>query len=189
MSGKNKCVLSEELKKSLIKEITPNLALLRTQARVSQDELSALIGVSRQTYSAIERKRRKMSWCTYLSLMFFYDHNQKTHQMLRKISVFPYELIRKFNEHIDDIDINIEELFGDEADSVLSKLDQQAMRSIKAMAMIEYARCTNLPSEAVIKSFSGLKFGSEDEDKEQDDNNVKAAKALKAIKKEKKAKQ
>ena len=67
-----KYYLSEEEKYALIEKLTPELPLLRTKAEISQEEIANIIGTSRQTYGAIERKARKMSWNTYLSLVWFY---------------------------------------------------------------------------------------------------------------------
>ena len=100
-------LLPDAEKDEFIAKLTPNLAVLRKQAEISQEELANLIGVSRQTYSAIERKIRRMSWSTYLSLMLFFDHNQKTHNMLRILSLFPKELVSHFNggETVREFDI------------------------------------------------------------------------------------
>ena len=68
MNSTNKWLLTDEEKDKFIATLTPNLTILRTSAEISQEELANLIGVSRQTYSAIERKVRKMAWSTYLSL-------------------------------------------------------------------------------------------------------------------------
>ena len=96
-----KYYLSEEEKYALIEKLTPELALLRAKAEISQEEIANIIGTSRQTYGAIERKSRKMSWNTYLSLVWFYDYNRKTHKMIRNMSAFPHELIKKFSEEIE----------------------------------------------------------------------------------------
>ena len=69
--------ISKEEKKKLITMLAPELVVLRAKAGISQEELSDLIGVSRQTYSAIERGAKQMSWSTFLSLILFYDCNQK----------------------------------------------------------------------------------------------------------------
>ena len=97
MESVSKWLLTDAEKDSFIATLTPHLAVLRTQADVSQEEIANLIGISRQTYSAIERKVRKMSWNTYLSLVLFYDHNQKTHQLMRHLSLFPTELVVRIN--------------------------------------------------------------------------------------------
>ena len=55
MESVSKWLLTDAEKDSFIATLTPHLAILRTQAGVSQEELANLIGVSRQTYSSIER--------------------------------------------------------------------------------------------------------------------------------------
>lgn len=47
-------------KEIFIAILTPRHAILRTQVDISQEELANLIVVSRQTYSSIERKVRRM---------------------------------------------------------------------------------------------------------------------------------
>ena len=44
----------------LINILTDNLPVLRARIGFSQDDLSNIIGVSRQTYSAIETKKRNI---------------------------------------------------------------------------------------------------------------------------------
>lgn len=107
MEVESKWLLTDEEKDSFIAMLTPNLTVLRTKAEISQEELSNLIGISRQTYNAIERKVRRMAWSTYLSLVLFYDHNQKTHKMIRQLSIFPQELIVRFNDGVDYSDFEI----------------------------------------------------------------------------------
>lgn len=75
MEIESKWLLTDEEKDNFIATLTPNLTILRTKAEISQEELANLIGISRQTYSAMERKVRKMAWSTYLALVLFYDHN------------------------------------------------------------------------------------------------------------------
>lgn len=82
METGSKWLLTDE-ENRFISALTPNLNVLRTKAEISQEELTNFIGISRQTYSAMERRIRKMAWSTYLSLILFYDYNQKTHQMIR----------------------------------------------------------------------------------------------------------
>lgn len=141
MESVSKWLLTNAEKANFIAMLTPHLAILRTQADISQEELANLIGVSRQTYSAVERKIRKMSWNTYLSLTFFYDHNRKTHKMLRQLSVFPQELIIRFNDGVDYSGYEISSLLGNQSEEMLENLDEQAKGAIRAMVMMEYARC------------------------------------------------
>ncbi len=139
MERASKWSLTDKEKERFITTLTPHLAILRTKAEISQEEIANLIGVSRQTYSSIERKIRKMSWSTYLSLVLFYDHNQKTHQLMRQLSLFPTELVIRFNEGTD----------------IVEHLDKQAQQKIRQVIMQEYARCTKSQGDAVIKSFDG----------------------------------
>lgn len=156
MDSVSKWLLTDAEKDEFIATLTPNLPALRTQAEISQEELANLIGISRQTYSAIERKVRRMAWSTYLSLVLFFDHNQKTHKMLRMLSLFPKELITRFNDGVDYSSFEISSILGTQAEDILEVLDEQAKQSINSMIMVEYARCTKIPSEAIVKSFGGL---------------------------------
>ena len=142
METESKWLLSDAEKDAFIATLTPNLPALRTQAEISQEELANLLGISRQTYSAVERKNRKMSWNTYLSLILFFDHNKKTHNMLRMLGLFPKELIA----------------LGAGSQDIIEHLDDQAKQTIHAIVMMEYARCTQLPSDAIIKSFGGVTY-------------------------------
>lgn len=155
MEFESKWLLTDEEKGSFIATLTPNLTVLRTKAEISQEELSNLIGVSRQTYSAIERKARRMAWSTYLSLVLFYDHNQKTHKMIRQLSIFPQELIIRFNDGVDYSDYEISSFLGNRSEEIIEQLDEQAKGAIRAVVMMEYARCTAASNGAVIKSLSG----------------------------------
>lgn len=141
MESVSKWILTDAEKDSFIAILTPHLAIPRTQAEISQEELANLIGISRQTYSAIERKVRKMAWNTYLSLTFFFDHNRKTHKMLRQLSIFPQELIIRFNDGVDYSGYEVSSLLGNKSEEMLESLDDQAKGAIRAMVMMEYARC------------------------------------------------
>ena len=173
--------LTDAEKTKFIAALTPELVLLRTKAGVSHEELAGLIGVSRQTYSALERKVRKMSWSTYLSLILFYDCNQKTHQLIRSMGVFPHDILKKFNGGQDPQMLAVDALACPGMESVFDSLDEQALRSIRTMILVEYARCTSTPGDVVVRSFDGVSFTAFSPDSK------KAAQALKAIKENKKA--
>lgn len=76
----------------LIEILTDELPVLRAKIGVSQDDISNIIGISRQTYNAIETKKRKMSWNTFLSLILFYGYNEKTTNFVEAIGAFPISL-------------------------------------------------------------------------------------------------
>ena len=56
-------------REKLISLLVDELPVLRAKIGLSQGELSDIIGVSRQTYSAIETRKRKMTWNTFLSIV------------------------------------------------------------------------------------------------------------------------
>ncbi len=177
MQTNTKWSLNADEKDRLIAALTPELATLRTKAEISQEELAELIGVSRQTYGALERGVRKMSWNTFLSLVLFYDCNQKTHQMLRAIKAIPQVMMKKFNAGNDTRDFDLGVFLGEGADKIIDSLDEQARRSIRTMILVEYARCTSTPGDVVLKSFDGMNFTAT-----QTITDIEAGKALKAIK-------
>lgn len=157
MGSVSKWLLNDAEKEEFIATLTPNLPVLRTKAEISQEELANLLGISRQTYSAVERKIRKMSWNTYLSLILFFDHNQKTHKMLRMLSLFPKDLVVRFNDGVDYSSLELNSLLGYRAQEIIDQLDDQAKQTIYSIIMMEYARCTQLSSEAILKSFGESK--------------------------------
>lgn len=79
-------------KDTLMRKLTSYLPALRAKIGVSQDEISKIIGISRQTYSAIETGKRVMSWNTFLSLILFFGCNEGTAEMLDGIGVLTPEL-------------------------------------------------------------------------------------------------
>lgn len=73
--------MSESEKQELISRFVDELPVLRIKLGMSQDELSSIVGISRQTYSSMETKRRKMSWSVYLALVLVFDNNEQTHEI------------------------------------------------------------------------------------------------------------
>lgn len=66
----------------LILLLTEELPVLRARLRISQDELSRCVGISRQTYSLIENKKQKMTWVTFMAFIAFFQNNSKTRSAL-----------------------------------------------------------------------------------------------------------
>lgn len=150
--------LTNEEKEKFISALSPALMMLRTKANISQDDLSNLLGVSRQTYGAIERGSKRMSWNTYISLIFFYDYNKQTHDLLRNIEVFPTDLISRMNCGDSKINVDLSSLFTQPMMNMFNELDEQAMNSLRTVLLVEYARCTDMSDDSIIKAFSGLSF-------------------------------
>lgn len=79
-------------RKTYIMKLSDNLAMLRAKAGVSQAELSEVIGVARQTYSAFECGRKTMGWNTFMSLILFFKENEKTSEIIKIIGIYTDEL-------------------------------------------------------------------------------------------------
>ncbi|MDE6251823.1 MAG: helix-turn-helix transcriptional regulator [Lachnospiraceae bacterium] len=93
------CAMSDEqdwfeFKENWFQEELPSL---RAKIGVSQEELSDIVGISRPTYSAIETKKRKMSWNVFLSLLMCFTQNEKTALIIDSIGEFPDEFRETLN--------------------------------------------------------------------------------------------
>jgi len=163
----SKWALEEEEKEKLIRTLAQELIPLRMKADISQGDLAGLLGISRQTYGAIERMARPMAWNTYLSLIFFFDNNLKTRQMLHTLGIFPQEIIMRFNDGVGIETAGVGNVLGSEVQAMMGKLDEQAIRSLKTLIMVEYARCSGITAETVVKAFGGsTNLGKETTDRE-----------------------
>lgn len=79
--------VGREQQDHLISILTNELPVLRARLRISQDELSRCIGISRQTYSLIETNKQKMTWVTFMALIAFFGNNSKTKAALSEIGI------------------------------------------------------------------------------------------------------
>lgn len=74
----------------LIDILTDELPVLRTKIGVKQAKLSDIFGINRQTYSAIETKKKND--VEYFSLLMFFTQNENTAPVIEGIGAFPSEL-------------------------------------------------------------------------------------------------
>lgn len=81
----------DEMKDVLIERMTENLPVLRKKANLTQSDIAELIGVSKFTILSIEKKQRKMSWNTFLSLMLVFTKNKETDKMLTLFEIYTDE--------------------------------------------------------------------------------------------------
>lgn len=63
-------------------------SVLRARLGISQKRATEIIGISRQTYNAIETGKREMTWSIFLSMVAFSQNNEQTKQMLKQIDEF-----------------------------------------------------------------------------------------------------
>lgn len=83
---------SPEQKEELIAKLTEALPALRGATKATQEQVANAIGISRQTYCAVELQKQKMSWNTYMSLILFFDYNPGSHDVIRQLDAFPTQL-------------------------------------------------------------------------------------------------
>lgn len=76
-------ITNEEERIELIQTLTNALPILRASIGISQGEIADYIGVSRQTYCALEQGKRLMSWSTFLSLFLFFISNNETNNLIK----------------------------------------------------------------------------------------------------------
>lgn len=70
-------------KEELIQTLTGKLPILRAAIGISQGKIAEYIGISRQTYCALEIGKRQMSWNMFLSLFLFFISNLETNNLLK----------------------------------------------------------------------------------------------------------
>lgn len=76
-------------KEELIDKFIYELPILRARIDMTQDEISEIAGLSRQTYSALETRKRKMTWSNFMALLFVFYFNPVTRKEIETAGVFP----------------------------------------------------------------------------------------------------
>ena len=75
-------MMTNSQKDLLLNKMVESLPVLRKQAGLTQSQLAELIGVSKFTVLAIEKRQRPLSWNTFLSLVLVFGKNPQTEKML-----------------------------------------------------------------------------------------------------------
>lgn len=98
--------METERKDVLIGKLTANLPVLRTMLYLSQSDFAKLLGMSRQQIVAIENKKRKMTWSTFLAAVLIFKSNEETNQLLSVFGIYTEDLeefIKKKDDRSTDI--------------------------------------------------------------------------------------
>lgn len=79
---------NRKTREELIEILYNELPVLRARLGISQEKVAEMIGISRQTYNVIENGKREMTWQIFLSLVAFFQNNERTAQMLKQTEEF-----------------------------------------------------------------------------------------------------
>ena len=89
--------MDTDFREELINRFVDALPALRALIGLSQSELGDYIGMSRQSFSNIELKKREMTWSVFLACLFFFYENSNTKDFIISNNLFPKELQNYFN--------------------------------------------------------------------------------------------
>lgn len=145
-----------------IAQLVKELPVLRTRLDVSQEEMGEMLGITRQTYSAIETGRRAMSWSLYLSLIFLLEHDERTCEAIKRMGLYSEVKFAGSGGAREDSPLSL--FIRMEDDDIRNYLDDQAIHAIETVIMVEYARCNHMSGDAVVKSFDGRRLSQSSED-------------------------
>ena len=84
--------LSNVNRDELVKMMAQNLSVLRAKLNLSQEDLADVLGVTRQTISAIENGQRNMNWTVFLSLVLIFLKNRETKRLMVLLGIYTKEL-------------------------------------------------------------------------------------------------
>ena len=79
-------------REKLVSLMSNNLQILRLKVDVSQEELADILGVTRQTISALETGQRNMSWTIFLALVLLFLKNKDTKHLMIALGIYTKEL-------------------------------------------------------------------------------------------------
>jgi len=100
--------INNNQKKILIENLTKNLPVLRAKLGINQAELAEKIGITRQTFTAIESGKRNMTWVTFVALTLLFMQNDDTKALLPVVNVYTEDLERFFSFNQDNVGKEVE---------------------------------------------------------------------------------
>ena len=92
--------INKEYKELCTAILQDSLASLRAKAGLNQEEISSILGMTRQTYHALETGKQQIPWTTFLAFIFFFRELDATKEMINDLRIFPIELVFSLNGQI-----------------------------------------------------------------------------------------
>lgn len=77
-----------------IDRMTKNLPVLRASIDLTQEQLGAKLGVSRQTIVAIENVKSPLTWSLYLAIVCVFQQYEESQLLLKSFELFDSDFIR-----------------------------------------------------------------------------------------------
>lgn len=90
--GGNTFVHNDINKDNLMASMADNLVVLRKKLDLTQAKLADKIGIGRQTLIDIEKKKRPMTWNTFVALLLVFRANNGTSDLLDYFGIYTVEL-------------------------------------------------------------------------------------------------
>ena len=84
--------MDENRKQLYIDRMVDNLPVLRAKRKLTQRDLADLIGVSNYSISGMEKRQRKMTWNTFMSLLPVFLGDEESAELLRLFGIYTDEL-------------------------------------------------------------------------------------------------
>ena len=119
--------------------LNEHLTMLRAQSGMKQSELADICGIARTTYSAIENKKRKMTFPVFVSLSKYFISNEKTKGVMELLGLSEdvlnhFFLIDTLINTIQKNEVKKVAAFGgnvnDESDNDLQRKIEKAIKGI-----------------------------------------------------------
>lgn len=83
--------MNDDKKKELCVRMAKELPLLRKTIGATQEELAALMDISRSTVNNIERNKT-MGWNSFLSFLFLFSRHRDAEKLIQAFDLYPQEL-------------------------------------------------------------------------------------------------
>jgi len=121
-------------------KLNEHLTMLRAQSGMKQSELADVCGIARTTYSAIENKKRKMTFPVFISLSKYFISNEKTKSVMELLGLTEdvlnhfFQIEALINTIPKQTEIKKVAAFGgnvdDESDDVMQRKIEKAIKGI-----------------------------------------------------------
>lgn len=84
-------------KNGYCRRMAESLVMLRAKLGLTQEKLCRIAGISRQTVVQAEHTG-KLSWSTYLTLVFIFSRSRSTMELMEFLQIYPREFDLMFDE-------------------------------------------------------------------------------------------